>query len=98
VKDVTGVKGEPISPKTNIIDMVIVKGLNVERDENREEGAYHKYVDIEDMGVVIYTPLEIQDPKNFVDPKQNQKMYDDHAKVIKKIEKGIREIMYIIRY
>lgn len=87
VKDVSGVKGDPINPKINIIDMVVVKGLNVERDENRDEKAYHKYVDIEDMGLVIYTPLEIQDPANFVDPKQNQKMYDDHAKVIKNSNK-----------
>lgn len=97
MKDVTGVKGDPVNPKINIIDMVLVKGLNVERDENREEGAYHKYVDIEDMGLVIYTPLEIQDPKNFVDPKQNQKMYDDHAKVIKNLKMNKRN-NYIVRY
>ena len=60
----------------------MVKGLSIERDDNRDETAYHKYIDIDDMGLVIYTPLEITEPGNYIDPTQNQKMYDDHAKVL----------------
>ncbi len=67
--------------------MIIVKGLSIDRDANKGEEGYHKYVDIDDMGVVIYTPLEVTDPNNFIDPKQNQAMYDNHAKVKKKINK-----------
>jgi hypothetical protein len=26
-------------------------------------------IDIEDMGLVVYTPLNITDPNNFIDPK-----------------------------
>lgn len=63
------------------IDLAVIKGLSVQRDENREENAYHKWVDIEDMGLVIYTPHEYADPNNFIDPKKNKSMYDDNAKV-----------------
>jgi len=85
VQDVGGIRGEPIVQKTDIADIVLVKGLNVDRDTNKDESAYHKFIDIEDMGMVIYTPLEVTDPNNFVDPKQNQQMYDHHAKVIMRI-------------
>jgi hypothetical protein len=61
--------------------MVLVKGLSIVREENREESAYHKWVDIEDMGIVIYTPLELTNPENFIDPEKNKHMYDDVAKV-----------------
>lgn len=61
--------------------MIMVRGLSVVRDENGPESSYHKYVDIEDMGLVIYTPLELQDPNNFIDPEKNKTMYDDQKKV-----------------
>ena len=78
----SGRRGEVIAPKLDIVDMIMVKGLNMDRDMNKDENDYHKYIDIDDMGMVIYTPLEITDPNNFIDPKKNQRMYDDHAKVI----------------
>ncbi len=64
--------------------MVLVKGLDVDREVNKSEESYHKYIDIEDMGLVVYTPLEVTDPNNFIDPKKNQGMYDHHAKVKRK--------------
>ena len=39
--------------------MTIVRGLSVIRKENKDEKAYHRYLDIEDMGIVIYTPLDL---------------------------------------
>jgi hypothetical protein len=66
-----GKKGEPIVPKTSIIDMIVVRGLSVVRSENFSENEYHKYVDIDDMGLVIYTPKILEDPSKFVDPKAN---------------------------
>ena len=36
--------------------MTVVRGLSANRHENKEEAYYHKFVDAEDMGLVIYTP------------------------------------------
>ena len=55
-RDISGIKGEPIEISHYIIDMVMVRGLSVDRDENMSFEEYHKYNDIEDMGLVIYTP------------------------------------------
>ena len=46
--------------------MTVVRGLSVIREENRQEDAYHRFLDIDDMGLVIYTPLEVTDEKNFI--------------------------------
>ena len=61
--------------------MVMVKGLSVNREENASEKEYHKWIDIEDMGLVIYTPLDITNPENFIDPEKNKHMYDYNGKV-----------------
>ncbi len=61
--------------------MAVIKGLHSIREKNNAESAYHKWVDIEDMGVVIYTPLEITNPDNFIDPEKNKTMYDNIANV-----------------
>lgn len=37
------------------------------------------------MGIVIYTPLEITDPENFIDPAKNEKMYDGYRKVLNRM-------------
>ena len=47
----------------------MVRGLNVEREENKNPSDYHKWVDIEDMGLVVYTPNNITNPQSFIDPK-----------------------------
>ena len=36
--------------------MAIIRGLNIDRSLNKKESEYHRYIDIEDMGLVIYTP------------------------------------------
>ncbi len=61
--------------------MVFVRGVSVNRSENFAEDQYHKYIDNEDMGLVVYTPLNITDPKNFIDPEKNKTMYDSYKKV-----------------
>ena len=42
-----------------ICDMTVVRGLSVDRSKNGPEKDYHSYVDIDDMGLVIYTPLSL---------------------------------------
>ena len=61
--------------------MALVKGLNANRADNLAETSYHKFIDKEEMGLVIYTPLEVTDPQNFVDPERNKTIYDDFSKV-----------------
>ncbi len=67
-EDVHGINGEPVRRDTNFLDMVMIRGLNVDRSQNGTIDQYHKYIDIDDMGVAIYTPLHITDPRSFVDP------------------------------
>ena len=40
-----------------ICDMTVIRGLSVNRDENGLENEYKVFVDIDDMGLVIYTPI-----------------------------------------
>ncbi len=61
--------------------MTVVRGLSVNREENREEEWYHRFVDDEDMGLVIYTPLEVRDEKYFVERKDSEKVYELYKKV-----------------
>ena len=81
VTDQSGRKGEPVVPKLNFIDMAVIKGLSVNREENRPESGYHKFVDIDDMGIAVYTPNEITDPNAFIDPEKNKKMFDNVGQV-----------------
>lgn len=62
--------------------MVFVRGVSINRAENLAEDQYHKYIDNEDMGLVVYTPLEVTDPRNFINPEKNKTMYDSYKKVI----------------
>lgn len=59
----------------------MVRGVSINRKENAAENQYHKYIDNEDMGLVIYTPLEITEPKNFINPEKNKTIYDSYKKV-----------------
>jgi hypothetical protein len=54
----------------------MIRGLSVNREENAVEDLYHKWVDIEDMGLVIYTPLSVSDPDIFSNPETNKTVYD----------------------
>ena len=59
----------------------MVRGVSVNRKENFAEDQYHKFLDNEEMGLVVYTPLEITNPKNFIDPTKNKTLYDCYKKV-----------------
>ena len=61
--------------------MVMVRGVNVNRSENLAEDKYHKFIDHEDIGLVVYTPLDITNPKSFIDPIRNKTMYDSYKNV-----------------
>ena len=61
--------------------MTMVKGLSAIRLENKSETEYHKYVDIDDMGLVVYTPVEVTDPRNFSNPEKNKTIYDGSRQV-----------------
>lgn len=82
MNDVAGKKGEPVVRQIDIMDIVMIKGLSVVRSENAGESEYHKFMDIDEMGVMIYTPHAIQNPENFVDPEQNKTMYEGFNKVM----------------
>jgi hypothetical protein len=64
--DHSGIQGEPVIENTMVCDMTVVRGLSVDRTQNKEEHWYHTYVDNEDMGLVIYTPNEVRDESYFV--------------------------------
>ena len=39
-----------------VCDMTIIRGLSVNREDNLPEDNYHVYIDIDDMGLAVYTP------------------------------------------
>ena len=41
----------------------MIKGLSVVREDNGSEKDYHKFVDSEDMGLIVFTLLKITDPQ-----------------------------------
>lgn len=61
--------------------MVVTRGLSRNREENEAEDRYHKFIDAEDMGVVVYTPLDVTDPLKFIDPTKNKKIYEGYKNV-----------------
>jgi hypothetical protein len=62
--------------------MVAVRGLSVNRSENLTASEYHKYTDVQDMGLVIYTPLSLTDPIAFIDPIKNKTIYEPYRKMV----------------
>lgn len=62
--------------------MILVRGLDVEREKNLSYEEYHEYKDIDDMGMVIYTPHSLSNPLNFIDPETNENIYDPYKKVV----------------
>ncbi len=76
-----GDHGEPISTTCVLKDMVVTRGLSREREENETEDRYHKFIDVEDMGIVVYTPLDVTDPSKFIDPVQNKLIYEKYKMV-----------------
>jgi len=77
VEDVIGNFGEPVQSSAKIFDAVVIRGLRIDRKQNGSQEDYHVFKDIEDMGVVVYTPKKVQDPENFINPEENKKIYDD---------------------
>lgn len=57
--------------------MIMVRGLDIDRSKNRPQDEYHVFKDIDDMGVVIYTPNYLSNPESFVDPERNKTIYEE---------------------
>ena len=57
--------------------MTLVRGLSVDRENNSKEDDYHVYVDIEDMGLVVYTPKYLQNADNFVFKEKTEDIYTE---------------------
>ena len=68
-----------------VCDMTVVRGLSVNREENRPEDQYHSFVDIEDMGLVVYTPKYLSDQDNFIEKQKSDTIYDDYRKAILRV-------------
>lgn len=81
--DINGDHGEPIPIQCILKDMVVTRGLSRNREENDAEDRYHKFIDAEDVGVVVYTPLDVMDPTKFIDPAKNKTIYEGYKKVSK---------------
>ena len=64
------------------LDTVLVRGLDTDRSLNGSRKDYHLYKDIDDMGLVIFTPLLLTDAQNFIDPEKNKTIYDPYRKMI----------------
>jgi hypothetical protein len=65
--------------------MAVVRGQSVQRDQNLSEEQYHQYVDLEDRGLVIYTPLTLTEPENFIDPNSNKTIYNSYRKALMRL-------------
>lgn len=65
--------------------MVMVRGLSVDRKDNLNQDDYHMWKDIDDMGLVVYTPKYLTDPLEFIDPDRNKTIYDDYKKVVMRV-------------
>lgn len=79
IDDVSGSRGVPIPSKVEYLDGVMIRGLSIKRSENGKETDYHVMNDIEQMGLVSFTPMGLTDPddERFIDPKLNQKAYEN---------------------
>eukprot|EP01016_Furgasonia_blochmanni_P052771 TRINITY_DN8453_c0_g1_i5.p1 TRINITY_DN8453_c0_g1~~TRINITY_DN8453_c0_g1_i5.p1 ORF type:complete len:327 (-),score=54.60 TRINITY_DN8453_c0_g1_i5:287-1267(-) len=80
--DVTGEGGVPVGVKTEFLDAIMVKGLSWDRDLNGSQKDYHKWTDIEEMGLFVFTPHTLTNPENFIDPETNKKIYEGSDKVV----------------
>jgi hypothetical protein len=77
-----GDTNEQIPTFCEIIDGLVIKGITSDREQNGDISQYHTWSDLDDMGITVYTEKKYSNPENFVDPKQNQSMYDDYEKVM----------------
>ncbi|KAL4504165.1 hypothetical protein ABPG72_021003 [Tetrahymena utriculariae] len=84
-QDNNGIRGEPITQETYLGDMVMVRGLSIDRSKNLSQNDYHMWKDIEDMGLVVYTPRYLSNPDEFINPEKNKTIYDDYKKVIMRV-------------
>ena len=66
-------------------DMVMIRGLDVDRSKNLSQNDYHMWKDIDDMGLVVYTPNYLSDPLEFINPDKNKTIYDEYTKVIMRV-------------
>ena len=63
----------------------MVRGLDVDRSKNHSRKEYHEFKDIDDMGIIVYTPLHLSNPESFIDPETNEGIYDDYKKVVMRV-------------
>lgn len=78
-------QGDPIIYKAYEVDSVLVRGLSVQRNENGAADEYHFFNDIEEMGILVFTPNKLGDVRQFVDQKNADKMYEDYRKVLLRV-------------
>ena len=83
-------KDQSIPTFCEIIDGLLIKGITSNRQKNGNAEDYHIWSDIEDMGVTVYTHNKYSNPQNFIDPKQNESIYDDYEKVLVRILLSIK--------
>jgi chromosomal replication initiation ATPase DnaA len=83
-------KDQGIPTFCEIIDGLLIKGITSDREKNGDASQYHTWSDLDDMGITVYTHNKYSNPQNFIDPKENQSMFDDYEKVLVRLLLSIK--------
>ena len=65
-----------------LVELALIRGLSVDREQNKPLDEYIKYTDDEEIGLTIYTPKHLSNPEAFIDPKTNKTIYDDYSTML----------------
>lgn len=49
------------------------------------ESSYSIYIDIDDMGLAVYTPKYLADEENFISKQKSDTVYDNYKQVVLRI-------------
>mmetsp|Transcript_29377 Transcript_29377/g.33545 ORF Transcript_29377/g.33545 Transcript_29377/m.33545 type:complete len:342 (-) Transcript_29377:133-1158(-) len=77
-----GEDGLGVIQNLRMYDAHLIRGVSPTREENLDRGEYHFYDDLNDFGLVIYSPHNVSDPKNFVHKEVYDKIFEQSRAII----------------
>ena len=85
-----------ISDSCEIVDSFMVRGLSMDRAENKAPREYRKSMEHKDVGLVTYTPKNLTEMnEDFIDPVKNKTIYENYDKMVLRVLLRIRTPLHL---
>lgn len=75
----------------------MLRGLSLDRNQNKEPKQYIKYAESDEVGLITYTPKYVtENNQNFIDPNKNKNVYDGYDRMLMRVLVRIKSPLRLV--